>query len=137
MACVAAILFAPVTGCSESTSRLHATNPFCSPTFHHELQRRSSQDMCQQERQISREISVCLGASSERYRFCQRLCTIHRCEYRRCNNSDMCLEDKHEGIPLLRVSIAGSRSLQQSAIHQSVSRFSFPILQGRATMITQ
>ena len=33
MACMAAVLFALVTGCSERTSNLHASNPFCSPTF--------------------------------------------------------------------------------------------------------
>ena len=33
MDCMGAILFAPVTGCSERTSSLQASSPFCSPTF--------------------------------------------------------------------------------------------------------
>ena len=62
--------------------------------------------------------------SSERYRFCQWRCSINCCEGRRCDNSDVCFEDKLEGAPFLGGSTVRSRSAQQSAILHCCSRSS-------------
>ena len=58
---MAAILFAPVTGCSERTSDLQASSPFLFAHIHHELQRWSSQDLCQQARCASKSPECVIG----------------------------------------------------------------------------
>ena len=117
MDCTAAILFGLFSTHQQSPS----FKTVLITHVHHELQRKSGQDLCQQKRQTPCELFVFLGKPTDCDRVSQCLRTIHSHEYRRCHDSDVRLEDKLESVPFVRVCAVRPRSSQQSTIHQCCS----------------